>query len=421
MSNELPGSQPEKDPTTHARDTDPSTGEPVHSVEPGQEGEAQTDATVERQGTAEPELTNEERVSAKLFKDDVRNAIAARRQGMTLEERQAFAKEQPEEFQASELVAGADAGSDAAPEATSAPATPAQPAIASNQKTHKIRVYGKDVAEVSEEDVIQAGIKALQKTSAADTRMQQAATREAQLVTWEGQLQTFADNLSKGLDMEGRPINPAGGPGTTQPPAPGVAGAIDRAKLREAQAALLRGDDEASAETLAEIIQAAIAAGKPAAEPAEAPRKIEVPARPAGIGDSWGREQQIQANAVFNDEFMDLSDAQFRLAQTQMQSLMADPANKGKPLVDLARTAGTAIRQALGASHTPAAPAVPGQQILEDRRVLKARIPVTPPAGSARAPSGQAAPPRYPTNAEHVRALQLRNGSNSSPRPPARR
>lgn len=413
----LPGSQPVKTAGEHAKDFD-ANGQPVHAAEPGDGADAvESGAPIDGAATpAAPTETPEQIIKRKSFKDDVRADIAAKRSAMTLEERQAFAKEDPAEFSLSEQIAGGDGvidGEDGAA-APAAPGVPAAPAIASDAKTYKVRVYGKDVAEVGEAEVIQAGIRSLQKESAADIRMNQAATRETQLVEWEGQLQSFANNLAKGLDKDGRPLIPAGGPGNPQPPVTGVAGAIDKAKLQQAQAALLRGDDEVSSTLMAEIIQTAVAASRPATE--VEPRKVEVPARPAGVGDPWGTEQRKQANAVFNDEFMDLSDGQFALAQTQMNALMANPANKGIPLVDLARNAGVTVRQALGPTAPPPAPTTPTQQVLNDRRSLKARIPLTPPAGNARAPNSQPAAPRFPTASEHVRLLQMRNGSNSSPR-----
>lgn len=423
MANEsdLPGSQPVKPAGEHARDHDPTTGEPIHGKEP----DDQTPAPVPAAAAAESEPEAEpEKKKPEHFKDNKRNAIFAKRDAMTTDERETFIKEQPEEAALSELVAGGDAELEEEP-AAPAPAAPAAPApagpapLAQERRTYKLTTYGKDAGEVSEEEVIQAGIATLQKERSVDDRMRQVATREEQLLKYGDDLQAFADNLAKGLDIDGQPLQPTGGSANPAPTPTGAAGAIDRAKVAKASSLLLRGDDDAGAQLLAEAVEEAIAAGR-APAPAPAPRKVEVPRLPAAPApsDPWGKDQRAAANEVFNTEFSDLNDDQFKLAKQSVEGLMIDPKNKGRALEDLVRQAGHQVRRVTAtiAPSQPAAPPAAPPSPLGQRRTLKARLPVTPPPASGRAPSAQPAATRYPTASDYVRQRQVMSGSNSSPR-----
>ena len=418
-------------------------GEPVlHGVEGGGEQEGAAGAAPAPAG---PESEREkqtqslqEKLNQHRYQDPKRAAIYAKRDEMTIEERQALAKEDAESLAILDAQAGAEpVTTPVAPAAPVAPApTPAVPAaptpqaaaptapaaIAPTSKKYKLVVDGQE-REANEDEVVQAGIQTLQKQAAADTRLREAATYEARLTEWQRQLQQYADTIARtGNVQQAQP----GTAGTPAPTTPGVAGKVDKAKVREALDALYRnGDVDGSTELLNAAIADAVASAPRApapAAPAAPAAHGEVPRLPAVATDPWSDDQRQAANRVFNAEFGHLTDAQFGVAQKALDRAMADPANRGKDLVTMVRTVCVAAELLPTAAPAPTPPPVPPapaaptptQAELDGRRVLKGRLPLTPPVGAGRAPQAAAPAPRPLTNSEYVAQLRRRSGSNSS-------
>lgn len=421
----LPGSQPVQQ--DHPNGNDPAVVEP--NTDPAAPAAA---PTPEGSEAAQPVVeSHQELMKRKGFKDDKRNAIFTKRNNMTLEEREAFRAEDPEQSDLSDTIAGfaptpeesavaraaaPPAAAPAVPGSSAAPAPAAQAPVATpTGKAYKLIIHGREAGEVSEEQVIQAGVAALQKQHSGDETLRQAATRTAQLVEYEAKLQRIADNLAKGLDPEGRPINPAGSPGPGQPPTTGVAGAIDKAMFAKATEALVRGDDAVGTDLLVQAVMDAVNRGR--VEPATAPRTVEVPSLPQVVtSGSWSDAQLQSAKRIANDEFGDFDDERWGVLQQKMGAALNDPANAGKDISFLVMKAGNEARRAHVTPAVQVIPVDPVQQQLDARGAVKARIPVTPPPTSARVPPAAPTGPSIPSNKDYVHSLRVKSGSNSAPR-----
>lgn len=388
----------------------------------------------------ELQTQREEKIKSKAFRDDKRNAISARAREKREQDNSEFREQNPDQADLADAIAGnpaadlvarmeAEARGEPDPaeqtqqrQVQQRPAQQPQEAADENNsaqplaltpKTYTIRVYGKDET-LTEEQLIAAA----QKYRATGIRLEDVATREAQLEEYAGQLQAYADQL-RARSQDGGRSQPTGGAANPQPPATGAAGMDVKAKLREHAAALLRGDDEAAAEIMAEVIAAN--AQKSQAQPAAEARSSEqgaVPELPTRTTQQPSREDRAAAiNDAFAKSYGDLleDDDAFVDAQALMLSRLENPIYGMKSAEELAQEVGERVRR----MHGKAAPVAPQQasgvqQELEARRTLKAQIPITPPAGSARAPSGAVKAPQFPTRSQYVQKLRQRSGSNSS-------
>lgn len=443
-NDKLPGSQRTDD---QGRPVD-AAGSVIEGPTEPAEGAAAAPAAAGAPAAAAPEMDaaaleqqRMEKLKERSFKDTGRDAIVTRHRQRRQEENQAFRDGNAEQAALGDAVAGvegvtpdliarmeAEARGEpdqrehshsaahapiAAAPAAAAPISSAP--LASAQKAYRIRVYGQE-RDASEEEVVQAGIAALQKQHAADARLQDAATREAQLEEYASQLQAYADQLRTLRTSDGTQTQPTGGSATPQPPDTGAAGRVDKTKLREALSALLRGDDEVSTEIVADVIAKATA---PAANPpARSSEQGALPEPPARIRrESWSRDDRAKINQVFERDYGDLlaNDDAFINAKALMEARLSDSRYASMTPEQLAQDVGERVRRAHGVSApAPTPQPTPVEQTLEQRRVLKAQIPITPPAGSARAPSSASPAARYPSRSEYVQTLRQRSGSNSS-------
>jgi hypothetical protein len=398
---------------------DPNTdldgqGNPIHAGAEPIEGQAPvTPAAPTPEEARNAEEAMREKIASKRYKDDKRAGIYARRDAMTLEERQDLEHVDAESLAILDAQAGhepaAPASSPAAPTpaATGTPTpAPAAVPVATTGKSYKLNVYGQE-QEYSESDLVTLAQKGL----AADSRMQDAATYEARVKQWATELQGYADGLARTASQTQAPPGPAGTPAATT----GVAGAIDETKLQTALEHLARGETAEATRLLNGAITDAVQ--RAPAGPAASPRQGEVPRfEPPAPSDPWSAQRQT-ANATFNSEFAHLTDPQFEAVQTRLKAKMDQPESKVRPLLDLAREAAGDL--GYKAATPPPAPQTPVQPTpietdLTGRRILKARLPLTPPAGAGRAPTGEAPAPAYPTGSQYVELLRKRSGSNST-------
>jgi hypothetical protein len=388
---------------------------------------------------AEPELTEREiktKIANKRFKDDARSAIFERRNAMSLEERQELENSDGESLAILEAHAGHQregvvSTAPLAPREPAVPAAPAAPAaapgapapqapVATNSNRYKLSIYGQE-QEVGEDEIIQAGIQALQKQHAADARMRDAATYEARLNKWAQDLQAFADQKAQ---EEARTASSRIQPGTAGNPAPtstGVAAVVDPATMRAAMEAMENLDTAKATELMQKAINDAVVAGRsaaPAPSPATSPQATGgVPRLPPAPADIWSDDQRASANKVFNSEFAHFTDAQFNAAKAAVDEAMADPANAGQSLATIVRNVCRTTQRFMPAGAAPAPAQVPVNPTAEElarRQVLKARIPVTPPAASLRAATPAAPEFRGQSPADYVQQLRRRSGSNST-------
>lgn len=385
------------------------------------------------QEKAAQEQSKREKIAAKTFKDDKRSAIAGRHSTARTQAADAFRQENAAEAAHLEQVAGTApspdllarleaevSGEDLAPPSPESPPAPAPlNPVAAQTRAYKIRYYGQE-RDASEEEVIQAGVAALQKQHAGELRLQDAATREAQLRDWEAQLRTYAETLRTPSVQGGTP-DTTGGSTTPQPPDPGAAGQeVNDLRLKAAQA-LLQGDDTKYAELSGkadqlffDAITRATAPKQRATQSSEQGAVPEPPARPTR--EPWSREDRIAINQVFEHDFADLlaDDDAFEHARWLMERELSKANNLGRQPAEIAQAVGKKVRAATGTEPPAPQPSVT-QQTLEQRRTLKAQIPLTPPAGSGRVELGRSAPPnRQQANKAYVQQLRRRSGSNSS-------
>lgn len=214
---------------------------------------------------------------------------------------------------------------------------------------HKVTVYGveQDMTEV---------------TTQIERVDQQLGERERQLDEYARTLQAQANRLR---ETQQQPVE------------------IDKAKLREAHAALLRGDDELSTELMAEAIATA---KRPAPQPAGDPRVSRV-------------------NELFSQEFdpgNSLPDDAFYAAAGLMKARLANPANFGRSPESLVQE----VARVLRLTGQPARAAEPV-------RTLKHSIPITTLPAEMRSPP-PAPPAPTQTNSSYIESLRRRSGSNST-------
>lgn len=391
-------------------------GQPIHAGAEPIEGEpAAPAAAAPVADDPNQEAERRRKIDSKRYKDDKRSAIYERRDAMTLQERQDLETVDAESLAILDAQAGhepaAPAPTPAATPTAAGPAPAPAPAapVASVGKSYRLNIYGQE-QEYSESDLITLAQKGL----AADTHQRDNAEYARSLEVWRGQLQEHADGLARTASQQQAPPGPAGSPAPTTT---GAAGAIDEATTREALDALARGETAEATRLMQKAISDAVAGAvktaHPAAPAAPGPRQGEVPRfEPPVPADPWSAQRQT-ANATFNTEFAHLTDPQFEAVQVRLKAKMGQPESKIRPLLDLAREAA----QDLGYRSAPApAPAQPSatEQELAGRRVLKARLPLTPPIGGGRAPTGEAPAPAYPSNSQYVEGLRKRSGSNST-------
>jgi hypothetical protein len=350
-------------------------------------------------------------------KADPRAAMWAKRSGIVDAERQELVDSDPGQARAGDAIAGAepsaedvDAAAAAADDAAGAPGDAQGDApIASAAKMVKIVVDGVE-REVSEDDVRNAGVAALQKLSAADARLQESATHEARVRAWaeaeEARLRAIAASIR-----------------TSPPPSATDAQAPEDVKstIEKSLGMLVEGQQKEAAELLASVLNRRNATASPetagrGADPNGADSQLTV--QPPPVRRS--KTEIEEANRVFNDEYGDLNDAAFEFTKELALANLRDPSNASRNVTDIVRAAGNKARAVFKnvtpPAPTPSAAPTPGADAQESRRQLKGRIPLAPTGASARAPAPPSEGPRLPTNKDYVAALQRRSGSNSIPR-----
>jgi hypothetical protein len=127
-----------------------------------------------------------------------------------------------------------------------------------------------------------------------------------------------------------------------------------------------------------------------------------------------------EANRIYSTEYADIDkdDRAYTFTQSLVQASMRDPANAFRPIGDIVREAGNRARPVFAQVQTPApapqtaAEPTPGQQALEGRRTLKARIPISSTGASVRATTASQAPAGV-SNKDYIQQLQRRSGSNA--------
>jgi hypothetical protein len=395
------------------------------TITPGQEPpEGDAPVVVEAAAPETPEVIEQrenelrKKLDEKSFsKQDKRAAMWDRRREIVAAEREEFAQSDPAQSRVSDQLAGAetaeeiDAAAAAADDAGQEPPAGDDAPIASAAKMVKIVVDGVE-REVSEDDVKNAGVAALQKLSAADARLQAAATYEAQLKEWA---QSEEARL-KAIAAAARQSPPL--------PATGAQAPVDvKAAVVKSMSLLVEGQQEEAAELLTSVLSrqnapASPQAAGPGTEPNGADSQLTV--QPPPVRRS--KVEIEEANRVFNEEYGDLSDAAFAFTKELALANLRDPSNSGRNVTDIVRAAGNKARVVFknvtppAQSDDPPPALTPGEQQAEVRRQLKARIPLAPTGASARAPAPPSTTPRVPTNKDYVAMLQRRAGSNSTPR-----
>lgn len=374
--------EPGQEPIDHT-DIDPTTGE---SVGAGLEPEGDPPAAA----APEPEPP------ARLPRDDAFAAILEKRREQLQRETEAARAAEPEEIAELERQAGTYVEPDEPviedPEVIDEP-TPPEPE--KPKRKQKIVVYGQE-REVDEEEVLKAGIQTLQKERAADQRLEQAQQIERQVQEFQAQLATWEQNLRRGLDREGNPLTP--------PAAAPAKPATDPAKLREkakaAQAAVWEGDVDKSAALMTEIFEE-LSQVQPAASPEEMRRlareeweraEAERKAREEKRAEEEFERQRQETNRVFAEEFADIAadDDLFAITANRFQRLREQ--HPAKPMTELAREAGTYVRERWLKNEEEPEP-VPD---LTARRERKTRTPAPPAAAqSARRKPPEPAAPDY--------------------------
>jgi copper chaperone CopZ len=366
---------------------------------------------------AQAEATLRQKLEEKSFaKSDPRAAMWARRAEQSVEERNEAIAGDSVQTAMLDTLAGAQPDDAPADEvATELEETPPPAPVASAPEKVKIVVDGQE-REVSRDDVIKAGVATLQKQSAADQRLQDAATYEARVRAWAQSEHERLKQVAATAVQASPPL-----------PATGAQAPADvQAEVNKALGLLVDGQQEDAAKQLTEVLsrlakQAAPATVGPAALANGAESQVTVTPPPV----RRSREELSLANTVFNTEYANLDDNAFKFTQALVQAGLRDPANAFRPITDIVREAGNRAREVFAGTaapapvQSPAAPAPtapsPGQQALGVRRELKARIPLSPTGASARAPISDGTP-QVPSNRDYVKQLQRRNGSNSAPR-----
>lgn len=403
-------------------------------LEAGADPEGEKDAPAEQQA-AEPQEREDptEKIKKRAFKDDARAAIAVRhaeqRRQQKQADREAIGEEQSDlldevargeqaRIERMEREARGESDEDVVDDTQDEhvegdPKTgDDEEDIASRKKKWKLRVYGKD-EELTEDEVLRYA----QIGRAGEVRLEDVATREAQLNEWEDSLKDYADLLRQERAKLDEARKATAGQQSTQQPPTGAAGQEVAALRRQAGEALLRGDDDAYARLSAEaddkLMQLAAARLKPQ-EPEEEPSSEgavpELPARPQP-----SRYNRVAAiNDAFARDYQDLleDDVTFYAARAMMAERLEDPKYGSWSPEALAKEVGDAIKQKVSRQAPASQSKEPTgvQQELESRRKLKAQIPITPPAGSRRAPSGAPGAPSYQSRKEYVAELRRQRG-----------
>jgi hypothetical protein len=292
-------------------------------------------------------------------------------------------------------------------------------------------IYGKEV-EVPEDRVIAAGVEHLQKTGAAEYRLQQAAEAEKRLRKYHQELDAYRDTLATQAKTPGAPATPSAAlPNKGARPATTVADAAKIDTLAEKVAAsIFRGDMDATKAALREAFSD-VAQGRGDATPPSLDVDTVVEAAVAKVREIGKQERAAESetskrervNGTFQREFATVWDhpEAFAVAHTRFQALVADPDNAGKPLEDLAREAGTAALSRypeLRAEQHREDPAprpraqTPVPDELANRRVVKRTI-VRQPAASARKPAAPEAPAVL-SNKDYVAQMRANRGLPST-------
>lgn len=407
--------------------------QPVEQITPGAEPDGET-TQVEAAAPAAPELTPEQqeadlrqKIADKGFaKQDPRAAMWAKRSEMAAAERAELVETDADQAQALDSIAGAtpetaeeiDAAAAAAddagdPDGDAAPAGD-EPLALPPEKV-KIVVDGQE-REVPRDEVIKAGVATLQKQVAADVRLQEAATYEARVRDWakteHEKLQQQAAALAQ------RQASPP-------PPATGAQAPEDaQATVNKALELLVDGEKDEAAKLLSSLFTRPVSQAAPVtpAGPADRPNGAEVQAAVTPPPVRRSREELAEANRIYSTEYADIDkdDRAYTFTQSLVQASLRDPANAFRPIGDIVREAGNKARAVFAqVPPTPAAPAAqpaaeptPGQQALEGRRTLKARIPISPTGASVRATTASQAPAGL-SNKDYIQQLQRRSGSNA--------
>ncbi|MGH2903440.1 MAG: hypothetical protein ACRDK7_07655 [Solirubrobacteraceae bacterium] len=156
----------------------------------------------------------------------------------------------------------------------------------------------------------------------------------------------------------------------------------------------------------------------PASQPAAAP--APAPAAPVPAPADFGRHQQdlTAGNQVFDQEFGFLRErpGAFERARADIIAALQDVRNSGVPAYLLVRKIGTDITQLTGGRPAAGgAPSPAAREALEQRRTVKARLPISSAAG-ARAPIAAPTPAATPKQktSSYIANLRARSGSNAS-------
>lgn len=434
------------------------TNSRIADAEPPDEGSDD----LPNQPVGQRELSEDEKqakINAKRFKDPKRDRIVAKHRNLREDTNAAFREENPEEADLQEEVAGipslaermeaeaqgkdwrqvrkqqrqaaaddaGDEGDDSSADDQGEDDPPpeddqrGEEGVDDARKTYRIRVYGRDTREVPQDEVIRAGLAALQKRDAADRILEEAATREAQLVEWQREVEAWANER-----VQDGTRTATGGAPNPQPPTPGVASAEAKALARQHAAAVGAGDDEKAAEIMLQIIAANQKAveqlnpTQPGSRQGSKPMPEPPKPRARTAAQPWSTDDLDRINTVFEKDYSDLLDdpVTYGAARELMAERLKDPNYIGTDPDDLVKDVATTVqRRMAGQSAAPAKRGTPAnaRQQIESRKTLKAQIPMTPPAAAGRAPGRQGAPERkIPTRSEYVSQLARRTGSNKS-------
>jgi hypothetical protein len=286
----------------------------------------------------------------------------------------------------------------------------ADPALASNEETVSIIVYGMR-EEVPRSNVEAAGgIEAYQKNRAADEKLRRLTTYEASLRDLDQQLQQQADRVRRSPP----PGVVAGG---TEPSPTDVPDSAEdlREMAREVATGFYSGNEEEAVEKLTSAFERIQTRSTRAAQPTlpeqPAAQQQYYPQQPAQQGPT--PTDMNEANAVFANEFGDLQTPVLRSAVLAMVGqVQQEPLMRGRPLAEVTREAAMRVRADVKDvrpenPQTYRESTVPTD--LGERMQLKSRTVVAPlHQASQRAPTGAADEPQYPSNSEYVQQMRQR-------------
>lgn len=285
----------------------------------------------------------------------------------------------------------------------------ADPALASNEETVSIIVYGMR-EEVPRSDVEAAGgIEAYQKNRAADEKLRRLTTYEASLRDLDRQLQDQADRIRRSPPAR----DPAGG--TDPSPTDDPNSADEKELAAEIVKGFYSGDEEEAIEKLSSAFSrlksGVTGATRPTLPEQPAAQQQYYPQQPAQRGPS--QTDMNEANAVFANEFGDLQTPVLRSAVLAMVGeVQREPLMRDRPLAEVTREAAMRVRADVKGvrpeqPQTYRESTVPTD--LGERMQLKSRTVVAPlHQASQRAPTGEADEPQYPSNSEYVQQMRSR-------------